>query len=218
MRFGRGPTLALLLLGAGIGLVASAQPWWRASGDGASVTFSGSDVTGGLCQALAAVTLAGTLLVLVLRVRGRRILALLMAATGVGMVAAGAVQTAPDNDTVRSRVRQISLTDQFALEVMPWAWVYAIAGLVVVLGAVLLWVAAPRWTPRVSRFERAPTTGLAPADLAADPASAWKDLDAGRDPTADLDECSGDPDVRTSDEGVTMDSTQMDPTQDHRRE
>lgn len=218
MRSGRGPTLALLLLGAGIGLVASAQPWWRASGDGASVTFSGSDVTGGLCQALAAVTLAGTLLALVLQVRGRRILAVLLAATGGGMVAAGALRTAPDADTVRSRVRQISLTDQFALEVTPWAWVYAIAGLVVVLAAVLLWVGAPRRTARVSRFERAPKTGPVQADLAADPASAWKDLDAGRDPTSDLVEPAGDPDVHTGDEGVTMESTQMDPTQDHRRE
>ena len=27
---GRGPTLAALLLGAGLGFVAAAQPWWRA--------------------------------------------------------------------------------------------------------------------------------------------------------------------------------------------
>ena len=33
---GRGPTLAVLLLGAGLGFVAAAQPWWRA--DGAGVT------------------------------------------------------------------------------------------------------------------------------------------------------------------------------------
>ena len=56
-RHRRGPLagLAVLLLGAGLGFVASAQPWWRASGDGAAVSFNGSDVTGGLCQALAAV-------------------------------------------------------------------------------------------------------------------------------------------------------------------
>ena len=41
--------------------------------------------------------------------------------------------------------------------VTPWVWVYAAAGLVVVCGAVLVWVGAPRWTARVSRFERSAT-------------------------------------------------------------
>ena len=58
-------------------------------------SFSGSDATGGLSQALAAVTLAGVLLVLVLRRRGRRVLAVVLAATGVGMIATGALQTTP---------------------------------------------------------------------------------------------------------------------------
>jgi uncharacterized membrane protein (TIGR02234 family) len=211
---GRGPTLAALLLGDGLAFVASAQPWWRASGTGAAVTFNGTEVTGGLAQALAAVTLAGVLLALVLRARGRRVLALLLAATGVGMVVTGALQTAPDADTVRSRVRQISLTDQFALEVTPWVWAYAVAGLLVVLGAVLLWLGAPTWTARVARFDRSPTPVGTPADLNADPAQAWKELDAGRDPTADPDERPADPDVRTGNQRVTMDPT----TQDHRRE
>ena len=48
------------------------------------MTFSGSDATGGLCQALAAVTLAGVLLVLVLRRRGRRILAVAWPPPGSG--------------------------------------------------------------------------------------------------------------------------------------
>ena len=34
----RGATLAVLLVGAGLGFVAGAQPWWRASGQGAAVT------------------------------------------------------------------------------------------------------------------------------------------------------------------------------------
>ena len=103
------------------------------------MTFSGSDATGGLSQALAAVTLAGVLLVLVLRRRGRRVLAVALAATGLGMIATGALQTAPDAEAVRNRVRQVSLTDQFALTTSAWPWVYALAGLVVVVGALLLW-------------------------------------------------------------------------------
>jgi uncharacterized membrane protein (TIGR02234 family) len=202
----RGGTLAVLLAGAGVGLVASGQPWWRASGDGAAVTFSGSGVTGGLCQTLAVVTLAGMLLVLVLRARGRRILAVALALAGLGMIATGVLQAAPDADTVRSRVRQVSLTDQFALSASAWPWAYAVAGLLVVVGAGLLWWGAPRWAGRVSRFEWTATPTGPASDLGADPAKVWRDLDAGLDPTAD-------PDVRPGDGRVTMD-----PTNDHRQE
>jgi len=194
---GRGPTLVVLLLGAGVGFVAAAQPWWQASGAGAAVSFSGSDATGGLSQALAAVTLAGVLLVLVLRRRGRRILALALAATGLGMTATGALQTAPDAEAVRNRVRQVSLTDQFALTTTVWPWVYAVAGLVVVIGALLVWVGASRWAERADRFARSVTPKAALADLNEDPNRVWKDLDAGLDPT-------GDPDVHDGAERVTM--------------
>lgn len=202
----RGSILAVLLAGAAVGFVAGAQPWWRATGDGAAVTFSGSDVTGGLCQALAAVAGAGVLLALVLRAVGRRVLAVLLAAGGSAMIATGLLQTAPDVEAVRTRVRQVSLTDQFALSATLWPWVYAAAGLLVLTGAVLLWWGAPRWVARVSRFERAAGGGAPAAALSEDPARAWKDLDAGVDPTSD-------PDVRPDAGGVTMD-----PIQDHRRE
>lgn len=210
---GRVPTLFALLLGAGVGFVASAQSWWQASGDGAAVGFRGSDATGGLAQALAAVTLAGVLLVLVLRVRGRRLLAVVLGATGVGMVVVGALQTAPDADTVRTRVRQVSLTDQFALDTTGWPWVYAVAGLLVLAGAVLLWLGAPRWTARVSRFERAPSSAGTAVDLGEDPARTWKDLDAGLDPTDPGEQGPNDPDVHAEAGRATMD-----PTHDHRRE
>ncbi len=204
---GRGPTLVALLAGAGLGFVAAAQPWWRAAGDGAAVSFSGSDATGGLSQALAAVTLAGVLLVLVLRRRGRRVLAVVLALTGLGMIATGALQTAPDAAAVRDRVRQVSLTDQFALSTSVWPWLYALAGLIVVGGAVLLWVGAARWAARPDRFVRTTERPAALADLNEDPHRAWKDLDAGRDPTGDPephDPGVPDPDVHDGAGGVTM--------------
>lgn len=205
----RGTALAVLLLGAGVGFVAAAQPWWRAVGDETAVSFTGSEATGGLSQALPAVTLAGVLLALALRPRGVRVLAVALAVTGVGMAVSAALVTAPDADAVRSRVRQVSLTDQFALHATPWPWVYVVAGTVVLAGAALLWWAAPRWTGRTARFDRAASggSGTPPTDLNADPGRAWKDLDAGLDPTADTppeNDPEGDPDVRTDGGGVRM--------------
>lgn len=210
----RGAALGALLGGAGLGLVAAAQPWWRAAAEGAAVGFTGSEVTGGLAQALAGVTLAGTLLALALRVRGRRVLAVLLAAVGVGMVATGALRASPAAEAVRGRVRQVSLTDQFALTVTAWPWAYAAAGLLVLAGAVLLGAGALRWQDRAGRFDRAASSGGSPpgsipADLGDDPAGAWRRLDAGEDPTADPP--TGHPDVQPEPARVTMERTQDDP-------
>jgi uncharacterized membrane protein (TIGR02234 family) len=152
------------------------------------------------------------LLCLVLKVRGRRVLAVLVGVTGIGMVVTGGRVAAPDAESVRSRVRQISLTDQFALSATWWPWVYLVAGVLVAVGAALLWFGAARWGSRVERFDRsvdeAPRAVDPAATLDEDPARVWKDLDAGLDPTA-----PADPDVRPVEERATMD-----PTHDHRRE
>ena len=216
----RALAFAGLLLGGALGLVAGSQAWWRASGGGTSVSFTGNQASGGLTWALAAVLLAGALLGLVLRARGRRVIAVVLALTGLGMVVTGALQSAPDADTVRSRVRQVSLTDQFALSPTAWPWLYAAGGLIVVAGAVLLWWGAPRWGSGVSRFERKTPRSGPTTDLGTDPGQVWKDQDAGLDPTDDLEAGVGDttarvgdPDVRPGEERVTMDHTH-----DQRRE
>ena len=48
-----------LLVGGGLALMSSAQPWWRATGEGVVVKFTGSQVTGGLSQALGIVPWQG---------------------------------------------------------------------------------------------------------------------------------------------------------------
>lgn len=206
----RGPVLALLLMGAGLGFVASAQPWWRASGDAAAVTFSGADATGGLSQALAAVVLAGVLLALVLGVRGRRVLAVLLAAAGTGMIVAGGWLTEPDPSSVRDKVRLLSLTDQFALKFTVWPWIYCGAGLLVLFAAVLLWLGAPKWSARSGRFDRAEAPGAALTD-ADQGLLTWRQLDAGVDPTDTPEskpgDTTGDPDVQPDPEQVRMDPT-----------
>lgn len=204
------PALAGLLLGAGLGLVAGAQPWWRAVGEGVSVKFTGTDATAGLSQALAVVLLAGTLLALVLRARGRQVLGVLLALAGAGAVLLGALRPRPSSSAVRSQVREVSLADQFALVPTVWSWVFALAGLVGLAAAVLMLATAGRWPARTARFDRTQVGTNRPADLD-DPAAVWRSMDAGLDPTTGPPEPTPDasdgPGVREGSSGVTMEPT-----------
>ncbi|HEY0237256.1 MAG TPA: Trp biosynthesis-associated membrane protein [Friedmanniella sp.] len=208
-----------LAVGAVLALVAGSRAWWRAAGTGVSVTFSGTESSGGLAQALALVVLAGALLGLVLRSRGRRVLGILLVLTGSGVVVLGLMRSRPASGTVRTRVLEVSLADQFALTGTPWPYVYAVAGLLVVAAAAVMALTAPRWPSRAGRFERpvavepgqplAATTGPnLPGDE--DPAALWRLLDAGVDPTAAAEEpidgpgTSGRPVVSEQPSGVTM--------------
>jgi uncharacterized membrane protein (TIGR02234 family) len=206
-------TFGCLLAGGLLAVVATAQPWWRAAGDGARVAFSGTEATGGLSQALAVVTLAGTLLVLVLKVRGRRLLAVLLGLVGLGQVLVGVLRLRPTADAVRTRIREVSLADQYALSASVWPWVYALAGLVVLAGALALLLGARSWSLSASaRFDR--TEARTPSLSADDPAGLWKALDAGLDPTdpvgrpapaeAAQQPSRTDPDVHNDDTGDTM--------------
>jgi len=200
-----------LALGAVLALVAGSRAWWRAAGAGVSVAFTGTEATAGLAQALALVALAGALLALVLRARGRRVLGVLLVLAGAGGVVLGLTRPRPASGAVQSRVLEVSLADQFALVGTPWPYVYAVAALVVVAAAVVMVVTARRWPSRPARFERPgagpgadPTTGgagtagtagtvgtdgttqtaMTTKDASDDPAALWRLLDAGVDPTA----------------------------------
>jgi uncharacterized membrane protein (TIGR02234 family) len=193
-----------LAVGAVLALVAGSRAWWRAAGAGVSVTFTGTESTGGLAQALALVVLAGALLGLVLRSRGRRVLGVLLVLTGAGVVVLGLTRPRPASGTVRSRVLEVSLADQFALAGTAWPYVFGVAGLLVVGAAGVMALTAPRWPSRAARFER-PGAGQLPGQVAPsapdgvaddgrrddDPAVLWRLLDAGVDPTAP-DEQAGD--------------------------
>ncbi|CAA9411598.1 MAG: hypothetical protein AVDCRST_MAG75-2786 [uncultured Propionibacteriaceae bacterium] len=171
------------LLGGGLlGIVASAQPWWRARGEGADVPFTGTESTAGLSQALVVVALAGTLLLLSLRTRGARALAVVLALTGCGIIATGVLRPQPGSGAVRTRLRETSLTDQYVLAATAWPYVYAAAGVIIVAAAVVTLLRAGRWPHRADRFQRA---GAGTVETAGEPdASAWwQAMDAGVDPT-----------------------------------
>lgn len=194
-----------LLLGGGLAIVAASQPWWRAVGEGVSVKFTGTDATAGLSQALAVVVLAGTLLILALRARGRRLVGVLLALTGVGIAVVGALRLRPSPEAVRTQVRAVSLIDQFALQATGWPWIFAGAGALVVLGATTTALTAPRWPSRAGRFERTevPVRPVAAED---EPSDVWKAMDAGLDPTADPAGDATPPDVEETPTGDTMEA------------
>jgi uncharacterized membrane protein (TIGR02234 family) len=170
------------LLGGTLALLTGAQPWWRATGEGVVVTFTGTETTAGLSQALGVVALAGWLLVLVLRTRGRQVVAVLLSLAGVGIVVVGVLRPRPTAAAVRTQVREVSLADQFALGSTGWVYGYAASGLLVIAGAVLVLLTASRWPQRTDRFSRDGTTA-AGTGSGNDPADVWRALDAGLDPT-----------------------------------
>jgi uncharacterized membrane protein (TIGR02234 family) len=187
-----------LLLGGGLALVGSAQPWWRAVGEGVAVKFSGTQATGGLSQALAIVALAGILLMLALRTRGRRVIGALLLLVGAGIAVVGGLRLQPSADAVRSQVREVSLADAFHVSATAWPWVFALSGVLVAAGAVLTIATAGTWPSGSDRFQ--PGSSKAVVATSDDPAELWKAMDVGVDPTAD-------PHVHNRAAGDTMENT-----------
>jgi uncharacterized membrane protein (TIGR02234 family) len=169
------------VVGAGLGLVAGSQAWWRADAAGPDASFSGTESTGGISQTLAFVVATGALLLLTLSVRGRQVVAALLALVGCGMAVLGVLRVRPSAEAVRDQIRTISLAEELSLSTTAWPWVYAAAGAVVVLAALITVRRSDRWPRRTTRFERA-----TPSSAGEDPAGAWQAMDAGLDPTADL--------------------------------
>jgi uncharacterized membrane protein (TIGR02234 family) len=172
-----------LIIGGALALVGSAQPWWRAVGQGAVVKFSGTQTTTGLSQALAIVALAGTLLLLVLRTRGRRVVGAVLLLVGAAIAIVGGLRLQPSAGVVRSRVREVSLADEFQLNATVWPWVFALSGLLVAGGAVLTMITAAAWPSSSDRFQAG--RRQAEGSGSDDPAELWRAMDAGLDPTTD---------------------------------
>jgi Tryptophan-associated transmembrane protein (Trp_oprn_chp) len=148
---GRAVAYAALLAGGVLALVAAAQ-------------------AGGLSQPLAGAALAGALLMLALRARGRQVVGGALALLGLGIVVAGATAALADPE--------------------PWRTAYAVAGALVAAGGVVTLLTSPRWPSRAERFEnpdepvdlwRALDAGLDPT---ADPA-APEDPDVRKGPARD---------------------------------
>ena len=205
----RALAVGCLLIGGTLALIASAQPWWRATGEGVAVKFNGTQATAGLSQALAIVALAGTLLMLALQARGRRVVGALLVVVGVGIALAGGLRLQPNADAVRSQVREVSLVDASRLNTTAWPWIFAVSGVVFAVGAAVTMITAGSWPSRSSRFQ--PQLGQAAPTPSDESAELWRVMDAGVDPTADDHDTPtvADPKVRDPGPGDTMDATKQ---------
>ena len=215
----RGFALGCLLVGGAVAMFASAQPWWRGLGEASALKLTGTQVTGGLCQALAIVALAGALLMLVLRRQGRRVLGVVLLLVGIGVALVGGFWMQPRADAVRSQLGHVGVLNSFRLTVTAWPWISVLAGALIAAGGVLTIITAGSW-PSAARFQQ--ESGKARLTKSDDSAELWKAFDAGVDPTTaardvraagetyDHDTLSvPDPEMRDRRAGDTMDATEQ---------
>ena len=206
-----------LLIGGALALIGSGQPWWRAAGEGVVLKFSGTQATGGLSQALAVVALAGTLLMLALRTRGRRIIGALLVLVGAGLAVVGGLGLRPSADAIGSQVHEVTMADTLSATV--WPWIFLGSGVLITIGAVLTIITAGTWPSRSDRFR--PGSGSSEDPDSGDPTELWKAMDAGVDPTTNASTDTAMvpyPNVHNRDPGDTMDDTEGRRTSPEREE
>ena len=132
-------TVLVGVASAGLAVVASNSVWavQDATAPARPVELAGSDLVP-LVVPLTLVALACWGAVLVLRRRGRRVVAVLGAAAGVAAVVVTVARVAGSDD----------------LDLRPWPWVVAAAAAVTAGALARVWVAAPDWPEMSSRYDR----------------------------------------------------------------
>jgi tryptophan-associated transmembrane protein len=134
-----------------------------------ALAWTTASVSQDLIRALALVALAGTVLILVLRVGGRRVVGLLLGVLGLAMATAAALLAEP---------------------AVYWRIGYVSGGALMAFGGLLTMITSGRWPTPADRFRRSETGASAGT---ADPADLWRAMDAGLDPTVDPDVRKTDP-------------------------
>jgi uncharacterized membrane protein (TIGR02234 family) len=179
-----GPTVVLGLAGAGLATVSSAQVWARARATEPAlrtVEARGGEVAP-VALPLALVALASWGAVLVLRRRGRRVVAALGLLAALGVVLA-VVLRAHEAPGVAAALLSTS-AGTVSSTTTAWPWLAVTGALVSALASAVALREAGRWPEMSSRYD-APTGEAIPAPEAEEPSSVdlWKALDEGRDPT-----------------------------------
>ena len=177
------PALLAGLAGAALAAVAAGRDWATAtvSAPGAHTAASAKgSASAPLAIALALVALAAWGVVLVVRGRTRRVVAVVgtLASAGV-LVATLASLGRVRADAARAVQAQGALAPATHVSLTGWFVVCALASLVTTVAFAVAVAASPRWPAMGSRYD-------APAARAAAPPEErdmWRALDEGRDPT-----------------------------------
>ncbi len=178
------PTVLVGLTGAGLAAVSGTREWASSSGDAAGIKVEAT-VTGSQSQplvaALALVALAAWGVLLVVRGRVRRVVAvvgLLAAAGALAAVVLGfgtAQDDALDAVTAKGASGDVAVTSLTA-----WSYLAGIGALLTAAASVVAVVTAPHWPAMGCRYDAPGARRDAPApedDM-------WRALDEGRDPTS----------------------------------
>jgi len=193
--------LACSVLGASVALLAAGRTWTRGEVSfqqaALHVTATGSQTTG-VPSALALVGLAAAVAVFAVRGLGRRLLGLLLALAGAGVMAVcvtAATGTAALNRRASAAVGLSTATANHVTH-SAWPWAGVVGGLLLVVAGVLVITRGRDWPGMSSRYD-APTRrrvdgpgtsatagpGRSRPQAEQTPADVWKALDRGEDPT-----------------------------------
>lgn len=182
------PTVVAGLAGAGLAAVSGAQEWASVRGDAAGLRVEEA-VTGAdaqpLAAALALVALASWGVVLVLRGRARRPVAVVGLLAAGGCLAAVVLGHGAAHDAaVDAAVGQGASVESVSTSLAAW---YYLAGLGAALTTAAFAVAvrrAPRWPAMGSRYDAPTAPGRRAPSSPASEEDMWRALDEGRDPTS----------------------------------
>ena len=183
-----GPTVLAGLAGAALASVAAARDWAHASGraSGVAVTAAakGSE-SAPLALALGLVALAAWGVVLVVRTRTRRVVAVVGGLASAGVLAATVVAFGrAQDDAERALAAHGATGDVTRAALTGWYWAALVGGVLALLAFVAALRLAPGWPAMGTRYD-APATRAAQEQAApATEQDMWRALDDGRDPTA----------------------------------
>jgi uncharacterized membrane protein (TIGR02234 family) len=181
--------LALCVLGAGVALFAADRPWVHARAVQGSLQVPLSVRGGSLAPvtpAFAVVGLAGALGLLATRGVVRRILGLVLGASGVTAAAAAARSAHPGAGELADRAGAALGTASgtaSGISHTAWGWIAMLGSVLFALAGVMALLRGPSWPGMGARYETpaAPTAAATSADDSA--LEQWRALDRGEDPT-----------------------------------
>ena len=176
-----GPTVLVGLASAGVATVGAGRTWAEATTTAQgerTVTAAGSDVAAAALP-LALVALAAWGAVMVLRSRGRRVVAVLGVLAAAGAAVAVLLRS---GDAAGVATRMLGGASDMTVTTTSWPVVTVVGCLCAAAAFVVAFLQAPRWPEMSARYD-APA-GRAGDDRPMSDADLWRALDEGHDPTA----------------------------------